>query len=253
MPPFRLPLLVLALAGAAAGLPARAAGAPSAPPAAIAAGIDPALYRLTVKPLALPAAWAPLRQAVDAWTAAQEHDVLDGLRQPDPDIAASARRNPWTLDLDYRLVAQTDTFAIVQASGSAWTGGAHPNPLLASFAYDLRAGRVIALRDLFSDFRAAETALAQAARRRLLARLGKGDDQEPLASDPRMVRDGTATGKGNYQYFSLLTGADRKAHGLRLIFPTYQVAAYVAGPQSVDVPSKVFAHWLKPAYRDAFR
>jgi hypothetical protein len=248
---FRLPLLALVLAGG--GLPALATEAPQAATTAIAAGIDPSLYRLAVKPLALPAAWAPLRQAVDAWTAAQEHNVLDSLRHPDPEVAASARRNPWSLDLEYRLVAQTDTFAIVQANGSAWTGGAHPNPLLASFAYDLRAGRVIALDDLFSDFRAAEAALARLARRQLLARLGKGEDQEPLASDPQMVRDGTATGKDNYRNFSLLTGADRKAHGLKLIFPTYQVAAYVAGPQSVDVPSKVFARWLKPAYRDAFR
>jgi len=40
--------------------------------------------------------------------------------------------------------------------------------------------------------------------------------------------------------------------GLTLIFPPYQVAAYVYGTQTVDAPAAIFAKFLKPAYQGDF-
>jgi hypothetical protein len=46
--------------------------------------------------------------------------------------------------------------------------------------------------------------------------------------------------------------SDAPSPGLALIFPPYQVAPYVFGTQTVDVPAGVFAKFLKPAYASAF-
>jgi hypothetical protein len=207
------------------------------------------LYTMELKLPELPPKAAPLRGAIDRYVERQKASFLASLDAPG--AKARARELPWDLNLDIAVAARTDRFINVQVDGSAFTGGAHPAPIVDSFTYDLDDQRVVGINDLFVDPHAAENAFAAEARRQLLTALD--DQDEPLASDSDQIDEGTAPGKDHYRVFSLLTGPDDKVHGLTFIFPPYQVASYAAGPQAVDVPSESFSAYLKPEYREAFR
>ncbi|MBB3225965.1 hypothetical protein FHW69_000555 [Luteibacter sp. Sphag1AF] len=207
------------------------------------------LYTMELKLPELAADQAPLKDAINHYVDAQKKGFLTSLDAPG--ARDRAREMPWDLNLDVAVAAHTDRFINVQVDGSAFTGGAHPAPIVDSFTYDREAGRVVTLPELFTDPNAAETALAAESRRQLLGALDDQDD--PLASTSEQIDEGTAPGKNHYRVFTLLTGDDGKVHGLTFIFPPYQVASYAAGAQAVDIPTEVFASHLKPEYRDAFR
>jgi len=207
------------------------------------------LYTMEVSLPDLPPRAAALRGQIDRYVDRQKRHFLASLHEPG--ARESARQLPWDLNLDIAVASRTDRFINVQVDGSAFTGGAHPAPIVDSFTYDMQEERVIGIRELFEDPHAAESAFASEARRQLFTAL---DDQEqPLASDSEQIDMGTAPGKDHYRVFSLLTGPDNKVHGLTFIFPPYQVASYAAGPQAIDVPSEAFSAFLKPEYREAFR
>jgi len=232
----------------------RGTGADSPPPARAGADKDTqsanqGLYTMELKLPDLPHGAQPLREAIDRYVERQKRDFLASLDTPG--ARARARELPWDLNLDIAVAGRSDRFINVQVDGSAFTGGAHPAPIVDSFTFDLDERRVVDIDDLFADPRAAESAFATEARRQLLTALDDQDD--PLVSDSEQIEQGTAPGQGHYRVFSLLTGPDGKVHGLTFIFPPYQVASYVAGQQAVDVPSEAFAAYLKPEFREAFR
>lgn len=251
---------ILSLVFATAGLAAcrdgadRTNGGDSPPPAR--ANVDKdtqsgqeGLYTMELKLPELPPKAAPLRHTIERYVDQQKRAFLDSLDAPG--ARGRARELPWDLNLDIAVASRTDRFINVQVDGSAFTGGAHPAPIVDSFTYDMDQQRVVGIRELFADPHAAETAFAAEARRQLLTALD--DQDEPLASDSEQIDEGTAPGKDHYRVFTLLTGPDNKVHGLTFIFPPYQVASYAAGPQAIDVPSESFSAFLKPEYREAFR
>lgn len=205
------------------------------------------LYTIEAEVPPLPGDWAPLQTTLDNYVSQQKAAFLAGLANPA--ARAGARQLPWDLDLSVSAPTRTDRLANVQVDGSSFTGGAHPSPIVESFTYDIHERRVVGLDDLFSDPDAAELALAAEARKQLLNRL---DGDEPLATDAQSINDGTVPGQHHFDVFTLLTDGNDKAHGITLVFPPYQVAAYVAGTQTVDVPVDVFARWVKPEYRESF-
>jgi hypothetical protein len=207
------------------------------------------LYTMEVKLPQLPPSAAPLRATIERYVERQKRSFLDSLDAPS--AREQAKELPWDLNLDIAIAARTDRFINVQVDGSAFTGGAHPAPIVDSFTYDLRKQRVVGIRELFDDAHAAEGVFATEARRQLLTALDDQDD--PLSSDSQQIDAGTAPDKDHYRVFALLTGPDDKVHGLTFIFPPYQVAPYSAGPQAIDVPSDAFSAYLKPEYREAFR
>jgi hypothetical protein len=208
------------------------------------------LYTVEVQMPELQPGWAPLKTALDDYVARQRRDFLEGLK--DPAAQRQARELPWDLNLEIGVAAHTERFVNVQVDGSSFTGGAHPLPVIDSFTYDIQAQRLISLDDLFVDPKAAEAAFAVEARRQLLTELDAPDD--PLASDPDLIRAGTEPGKRHYRVFGLIADGDSgKAQGLTFTFPPYQVAAYVAGAQTLDVQTHTFAALLKPEYKDAFQ
>ena len=134
-------------------------------------------------------------------------------------------RVPWSLDLDYTLPWHNDRLMAVYFVGSSYTGGAHPNPFLGSFVLDLHTGRALGLAELFrGDYL---QALSQYARTELARR--------DLSSDKDWIARGTAPQPDS---FSVAYPTEK---GFLLIFPPYQVAPYVAGPQEVLVPWKSMA------------
>ena len=111
---------------------------------------------------------------------------------------------------------------------------------------------------------AARTALANFAHDTLLKKLmahtpkpGEGSPEairEWKTNMTQMLGTGTKPTSVNYSVFVVRAGTapDAASPGLTLVFPPYQVAAYVYGTQTVDVPASVFVKFLKPGYAGAF-
>ena len=157
---------------------------------------------------------------------------------------------PWELHLRFDVRADTGDFLSVVATGDAYSGGAHGNPLIASFVLHRATGRVVTMADLFADPEDAERALGDYARRELVARRSAG--RPPDEAELRRLKDGTAPRPENYAVFAIDGEGARPARGLVLIFPPYQVAPYADGTVEVAVPAAVFRDALRPAYRAAF-
>ena len=157
---------------------------------------------------------------------------------------------PWELHLRFDLRADTGDFVSVVATGDAYSGGAHGNPLIASFVLHRASGRVVTMADLFADAEDGERALGEYARRELVTRRGA---TRPLDDgELRWLKDGTAPRAENYAVFAIDGAGARPASGIVLIFPPYQVAPYAEGVIEVAVPAAVFRELLRPAYRGAF-
>jgi hypothetical protein len=227
--------------------PAPTASAASAASAASSQLTDTARsdkYRVAIHYPPLPATQAPLAEALRQFGDHAKRDFLTTFA--DPSQLPQTSSYPWTMTLDFTVVARTPDFVSVLAKGDSYTGGAHGNPILASFTYAIGEDRIVTLEDLFTDMPAGMQALSAAARADLQARLGSG-----LGSDANWIDTGTVPSAANYQVFSVHPGGGR-ADGLQLWFAPYQVASYADGTQTVMVPAAAFAAQLKPEYRAAF-
>jgi hypothetical protein len=256
---------------AAATASAASASAPVIPPPAPASASTADLpgdhastrhYKIAIELPTLPADEKPLADALRATADHAKRDFLDAL--PDPEQMPEFADRQFEMQLDFSVAANTSAFTSVRETGMQDTGGAHPLPVEAAFVFDRKAGKLIALDDLFTDPDAARTALANFAHDTLLKKLmanaprpGEGSPaaiREWKTNMTQMLGDGTKPTSVNYSVFVVRAGAtpDAASPGLTLVFPPYQVAAYVYGTQTVDVPANVFAKFLKPAYASAF-
>ena len=195
---------------------------------------------------------------------AEAHAIkfLDAL--PDPEQMPEFADRQFEMQLDFSVAANTSAFTSVRETGMQDTGGAHPIPVEAAFVLDRKAGKLITLDDLFTDPDAARTALANFAHDTLLKKLmahtpkpGEGSPEairEWKTNMTQMLGTGTKPTSVNYSVFVVRAGTtpDAASPGLTLVFPPYQVAAYVYGTQTVDVPASVFVKFLKPGYAGAF-
>jgi hypothetical protein len=217
-------------------------------------------YRIAIHYPTLSAQEAALAQALRDNSVAAKREFMQAL--PDPQQFPEFADRQLELQLDYTVAARTAAFTSVRERGMSNTGGAHPIPVDASFVYDVQAQRMIALDDLFTDPDAARqrlsTLAANALREKLLAQAPAASEASPearrewVANMQQMIDDGTRPTAANFSVFVVHAGPGDTADGLTLIFPPYQVAPYVYGTQTVEVPAEVFASLLKPGYRDAF-
>ncbi len=255
-----------------------AAGAvapPAARPAAPDAGAAPATaatasgehaatrrYKIDIGYPALRADEAPLLATLHKIAAAAKRDFMQAL--PDPKQFPEFADRQMQLLIDFGIAARTRDFVSVRETGMQDTGGAHPVPIDSTIVYDTHAHRSITLDDLFADADGARKTLADYARneltRKILAQAPKPDEGSPQAirewkaNAQKMIIDGTQPVEQNFANF-IVRGGDspgESSPGLTLIFPPYQVAPYVYGTQTVDVPSEVFAKYLKAQYRNDF-
>jgi hypothetical protein len=161
------------------------------------------------------------------------HQILD------PVIAAFRKGMPRPDTPDYQGYLNGSYTAAILKTGIVsalltWDeyvpGAAHPGGFMASINYDTRTGRVLALSDLFRSgvnyvSRLSETAIAALERQEY--------------ADPSAVRRGAGPVESNFKVFTLTDTA------LVLHFPTYQVAAGAAGPQTVVIPLDTVAPLLR--------
>lgn len=230
-----LPLLTMAGPGNAL-----AAGSTRAAPYTLDIATPPVFARLS-----------PLRQAAIGWSDDMRARFLQAL--PAADIQPPPHGGPWQLHLEYTPVIAAGGFSTLIGKGYSWTGGAHPVPFIKTLNYDSRRHRMFALADMFSQPEPAIAAICLEARRQLLARLQAPAGQTRLDSDPTMIEQGTRPGPHVLDLFAPMGSAGKPARALRILFPSYAVAPYVAGPQQVDISPQVFARWLKPEYRNRFQ
>lgn len=258
---------LLAVAGLLAGcgrppappVPAGPAGTASAPAVAGTAALpgdhaSTPRYAITIDYPTLAPDTDALMQALHEHAAAAKREFIQAL--PDPRQFPEFASRQLQLQIDYRATASGPAFISVRGKGMMDTGGAHPLPLDASFVFDRQAQRVLALDDLFVDPDAARRMLAAFSRAalegKLLAQAPGKDEATPEARKEwldnmrGMIDDGTRPDAKNFSEFQV------DADGLLLVFPPYQVAPYVYGTQTVEVPLDVFAAALKPRYRAAF-
>ena len=212
-------------------------------------------YAFHIRYPTLDPAWHTLHDAMHAYAETQKKDFL---------AAQSGEKSPnageQQLDITFNIARRTDEFVSVLANGSSYTGGAHPNPLVAGFILHSADDRIVSLPDLFTDSDAALKILSAESRQQLEGRfeaqlrdqIGEGPTLAPALKTMRdMVEAGTAAEAKNFSVF-LVDGLESKAIGLTLVFPPYQVAPYVDGTPQVEVPAKLFHSLVKPEYVGAF-
>ncbi|HEX3894927.1 MAG TPA: DUF3298 domain-containing protein [Rudaea sp.] len=212
-------------------------------------------YSYHIRYPALAPEWRALDAALRDYATLQKKDFLaaqGGER--------SADAAEYQLDMTFNIARRTDDFVSVLVNGSSYTGGAHPNPLVASFVLRLSDNTLIAIGDLFADPAAALKIFSDESRRQLEGRfdaqlreqVGEGAALAPALKDMReWVARGTEPKTESFAVF-LVDGLESKAIGLTLVFPPYQVAPYVDGAPQIEVPAKLFHALLKPEYVGAF-
>jgi hypothetical protein len=212
-------------------------------------------YSYHIRYPALDQEWTALSGALHEYATVQKKDFL---------AAQSGERSPnvaeYQLDITFNVARRTDDFVSVLVNGSSYTGGAHPNPLVASFVLHTSDRKLVTIGDLFADTDAAMKILSDESHRQLEGRfdaqlrdqVGEGSALAPALKDMReWVARGTEPKPENFAVF-LVDGLESKAIGLTLVFPPYQVAPYVDGAPQIEVPAKLFHALLKPDYVGAF-
>lgn len=220
-------------------------------------------YRISVTLPTLPAGEQPLADALRTTADGGKREFLEAL--PDPTQFPEFASRRFELLLEFRVAANTRAFTSVRETGMRDTGGAHPAPVEAAFVFDRHGRKLVTLDDLFAKPDDARKALANFARDTLLKRFmanapkpGDGSSAQAIrgwkSSMLQMLNDGTQPTAVNYSLFVVRAGEGEGAPspGITLVVPPYQVAAYVYGTQTVEVPAAVFAKFLKPRYRSDF-
>ncbi|HYF29348.1 MAG TPA: RsiV family protein, partial [Candidatus Paceibacterota bacterium] len=116
------------------------------------------------------------------------------------------------------------------------TFGAHPNTFFKTFNFDRETGAELALADLFLPGTPYLQELSTIARRELPKEMGEFANYDSIVA-------GTEPTEQNFANWTT------EGSTLTIIFPPYQVAAYAAGPQYLDIPLGWLDDILKPEYR----
>lgn len=132
-----------------------------------------------------------------------------------------ANSNGSFFGLDYKVFYNQNGLVSLQFSLSTYMqGAAHPNLISYPLNYDLQSGRRVELKDLFQP---------GSSYLDLISSLCVADLQK---RDIPMTLSGAAPTSENYRSWNL------SPKTLRITFDAYQVAAYAAGPQTVEIPWK---------------
>lgn len=220
-------------------------------------------YKISISLPTLPDGEQPLADALRTTADNAKRNFLKAM--PDPRQFPEFAERRFELLLKFRVAATTPAFTSVRETGMQDTGGAHPAPVEAAFVFDRHAAKLVRLEDLFADPEAARKALANFAHDVLLKKFMANAPKASDGSSPdvtrdwkssmlQMLNDGTQPTTVNYSMFVVRAGEAENAPspGITLVFPPYQVAPYVYGTQTVEVPAGAFATFLKASYRGDF-
>ncbi len=144
---------------------------------------------------------------------------------------------PLALDIDYTLFDYSDTIIGIEFTIYSYTGGAHPLTVYQTFTFDLAQQRVLTLEDLFLPNTNPLDVIAPIAQQTVTTQLGD-------MADATWIEQGTAPDPINYQTWMITSDT------LILVFQSYQVAPYAAGPQTVTIPLSQLNTILAPPFNE---
>lgn len=104
------------------------------------------------------------------------------------------------------------------------TGGAHPNTFFHTWTYREETGEILNFRSLFQEEHNPLWTIYPAVKESLMTQLGEFANEEMIDS---------GTGELDFENYRNFVLDEEK---LVLFFDPYQVAAYAAGPQKVEIP-----------------
>lgn len=148
----------------------------------------------------------------------------------------------WSITMDAMATYQSPRLINSFLSGSVYTGGAHPNLIYQNVILDRTTKKALHVKDLFVSADKGLAYLSEASRKAL-----KQKSQAMEMSDEDWLKTGTEPDDANFSQTHLTE------QGLTITFPPYQVAAYAAGPQEVQIPWKDIQSLIKPEYLPAVK
>lgn len=140
-----------------------------------------------------------------------------------------------SLYIDYKIEFQNKHAVSLLFNVAVYNrGAAHPNNTVRTFNFI--DGKEITLDELFKPETNYLSKLAELSRPAILKK---------KISDENWVTTGTKPTKENYRNWHFA------ADGLAIVFDTYQVAAYVYGPQTITISKSKLTTWLQPSVAKA--
>ena len=168
---------------------------------------------------------------------------------------------PYDLSLQFTGLVDTPQVVAVAADGSSYTGGAHGNPLVARFVWLPQRQQMLEADALIADA-AGWQAISDASREQLMTALSQrldadevegADRADQLRTGGGMIDAGTEPEPRNFAQFEPVMNAEGQIRAIRFVFPPYQVAPYVEGTRTVQIPARVLLPHVAPEYRKLFQ
>ncbi|MBI1279033.1 MAG: DUF3298 domain-containing protein [Anaerolineaceae bacterium] len=153
-----------------------------------------------------------------------------------PDYTLPAHVNNWEMNISNEIYTFSDEIQTVVFNISFYTGGAHPNSGYTTMTFDVKKGKQLMLSDLFINGEVPYDIIAKLAQEDLKTHLG--DMVDPIMFDP-------GTDPNNHDNYKNWALTDKS---IIFFFDPYQVAAYAAGPQKVEIPLTTLHTLLVPPF-----
>jgi len=198
-----------------------------------------------------------LAQALKAYADAARGDLMQavaGLQGRKPTA-------PYDLSLQFTGLVDTPQVVAVAADGSSYTGGAHGNPLVARFVWLPQRQAMLTADQMIGDA-AGWQVISDASREQLMTSLSQqldadevegADRASQLENGSRMIDDGTKPDPANFAQFEPVMNAEGQIRAIRFVFPPYQVAPYVEGTRTVEIPARVLLPYVAADDRKLFQ
>lgn len=171
----------------------------------------------------------------------KERGNFDNLTQKDIETLPFRDGRKESLQIEYHVKQGPHTVSYI-FSMIEDTFGAHPNIYYRIFTFDLRSGKSIDLDDLFTPNTDYLGTLSQKSRAMLPGILAGISGESEAEVNMEFIRSGTQPYPDSFQSWYV------DGDALVLLFPPYQVAAYVYGAPEVRLPLKTL-----PGVAEAYR
>jgi len=154
---------------------------------------------------------------------------------------------PAFYEMHYELVAQTPHVVAVLGSGSAYTGGAHPDNMTESHIW-------LPEKQQWLSWQAVSDYVREDLYQQYSSHFPNPSEQEQAWLDDHRdwINRGTGPDAENFKYFHPVASGDGRIAALKFIFPPYQVGPWADGTWAVDVPASILYPHIADEYRDLF-
>lgn len=148
--------------------------------------------------------------------------------------SATSKDEIHTLQIMYLIGSSKNTLSYIFTIYEN-TGNTRKNVYFKTFVFDTAVGTKLSLNDVFTNDSSYLNTLSTLSYRSIRKGL-------PNLVKTRMLTDGTSANESNFKNFFF------DNNDFVLLFPTYQVAGYAVGPQTVHIPTKKLSLFLKQKY-----